>query len=79
MPISIRHPRAAELARDLAKRRGVTMTQAIISALEAELERERSEVPLAERLMAAGAKMTAGAGPNRRKVTKDEIDAMWGQ
>ena len=50
MNLQIRHPRARELARQLAEKRKLTMTEAVIEALEAELERERQRVPLAERL-----------------------------
>lgn len=78
MPLNIRDPRAAALARDLARRRGTTMTQAIISALEAAIERERTAVPLAQRLLPIAADLKCGAGPNRRTLTKDEIDALWG-
>lgn len=79
MPLSIRDPRAAELARDLAKRRGTTMTQAIISALEAEIAREQETKPLAQQLLDIAAELRAGAGPNGRRMTKNEIDALWGQ
>jgi antitoxin VapB len=79
MPLTIRDPRAAELARTLAARRGTTMTEAVITALEAEIERDRQHLPVAERLLAHARAMVANAGPNRREVTKDEIDAMWGQ
>jgi antitoxin VapB len=78
MPLNIRDPRAAALARDLARRRGTTMTQAIISALEAAIERARTAVPVAQRLLAIAADLKSGAGPNRRTLTKDEIDALWG-
>ncbi len=77
MPLSIRDPRAAELARDLAKRRGTTMTQAIISALEAEIARDEDAMPLSEKLLAIGAELRAKAGPNGRRMTRDEIDALW--
>ncbi len=79
MPLNIRDPRAAELARDLARRRGTTMTQAIIGALEAEIERERAEKPLAERLLAITNHLHAKARPGGRRMTRDEIDDLWGQ
>jgi len=50
MPLIIRDPRAAQLVRELAKRRGTTMTLAIITALEAEIERDRSGKPITARL-----------------------------
>ena len=50
MPLNIRDPRAAELAKELAARRKITMTAAIIEALQNEIKRERDKVPLRERL-----------------------------
>ena len=79
MPLSIRDPRAAALARKLARRRGTTMTEAIVGALEAEIERDRRSVPLARRLLAIADGLKASAGPNRRRLSKNEIDALWGQ
>jgi antitoxin VapB len=79
MPLSIRDPRAAALARDLAKRRGTTMTQAIICALEAEIERDRQSLPLSDRLLRTAAEFNEGVDPHRRMMTKDEIDEMWGE
>jgi antitoxin VapB len=55
------------------------MTQAIISALEAEIAREQETKPLAQQLLDIAAELRAGAGPNGRLMTKDEIDALWGQ
>ncbi len=78
MSLSIRDPRAAELARDLAQRRGTTMTAAIISALEAELSRERAARPLGDRVSAIADGLLAQAKPGGREMTKDEIDALWG-
>ena len=75
MPMSIRDPRAAELAKKLAARRNVTMTAAIIQALEAELARD--ERPLAERVQEIVDDLKRIAGPNGRVMSKDEIDAMW--
>jgi antitoxin VapB len=77
--LSIRDPRAAELAKQLAKRRNTNMTEAIIAALENELRREREKVTLPERLANLAARARALAGPNARDVAKDEIDALWGQ
>jgi antitoxin VapB len=77
--LSIRDPRAAELAKQLAKRRNTNMTEAIIAALENELRREREKVTLPERLAKLAARARALAGPNARDVAKDEIDALWGQ
>ncbi|ATQ68011.1 MULTISPECIES: type II toxin-antitoxin system VapB family antitoxin [Methylosinus] len=77
--LSIRDPRAAELAKLLAAQRRSTMTEAIIVALENELKRERVKLPLPERLAGLAEKARRLAGAHRRKVTKDEIDEFWGQ
>ncbi|TCU19238.1 putative transcription factor [Rhizobium sullae] len=47
MNLQMRDPRAHELAQELAKHRNLSMTEAVISALEAELRRET--LPLAAR------------------------------
>jgi antitoxin VapB len=77
--LSIRDPRAAELAKELAAKRKTTMTDAIISALENELRREREQRPLADRLAQLSKKARAMAGPKGRRITKHEIDDLWGQ
>ena len=79
MGISIRDPEVGELARTLARLRKTNMTEAIAHALREELRRERHKLPLAERLKALAEELKAEAGPNGREVTKDEIDALWGQ
>ncbi len=80
MPLNIRDPRAAELAKELAERRGTTMTTAIVQALEGELRREREATPLAQRLAALADKTLAMAGPRatRKRLTKAERNALWG-
>lgn len=51
MPISIRNPEVARLARQVAQMKGVTMTEALRQSLAAELEHEaaRRDAMLAER------------------------------
>ena len=80
MPLHIRDPRAATLARKLSQARGQTLTEAVIGALEEELMRDKQRRPLAERLDAI-AQNLARAGDARlgRKLTEAEIDALWGQ
>ena len=47
MAISIRNPRVERLARDLAHRKGSTMTEVIVEALEASLaSHDEKRVPL---------------------------------
>ena len=79
MGISIRDPEVGELARELARLRKTNMTEAIAHALRSELKRERDKRPLRERLAKLRERARASAGPNPREVTKDDIDAMWGQ
>ena len=55
------------------------MTEAIGHALRSELKRERDKRPLAERLEEIAERLKAAAGPNPRDVTKEDIDALWGQ
>ena len=78
MNLQIRDPRARDLARQLAEKRKISMTEAVIEALESELQREREQVPLAERLAAISNDLKAKAGSGGRDLTKDEIDEMWG-
>ncbi|ESW70307.1 MULTISPECIES: type II toxin-antitoxin system VapB family antitoxin [unclassified Mesorhizobium] len=78
MNLQIRDPRARDLARQLAEKRKIPMTEAVIEALESELQRERERVPLAERLAAISNDLKAKAGSGGRDLTKDEIDEMWG-
>lgn len=78
MPISIRDPRAEELARELAARRGINMTQAIVSALEDALTADRARVPLSHRVSAIADELRAKAKPGGRDMTPQEIDEMWG-
>jgi antitoxin VapB len=74
--LTIRDPRAAVLAKALAKARHTTMTQAVVTALENELRQDRKGEPLAARLHAVAAKAKAMAGPNGREMTKDDIDEL---
>jgi antitoxin VapB len=78
MPLNIRDPKASELARDLAARRGTSMTKAIIGALENELTREKANLPLARRVRQISSDLKAHAAGGRRKLSKPEIDEMWG-
>jgi antitoxin VapB len=55
------------------------MTEATIYALEAAVrqEHEWERTPLAERLAVIARDLRAKGGPNRRGMTREEIDAMW--
>ena len=79
MGISIRDPKAHELARELAELRRTNMTEAIVHALREQLKRERGTPSLGDRLRQLALETAAMAGPNPREVKKDEIDDLWGQ
>ena len=78
MNLQIRDPRAHELARQLAEKRGVSMAEAVIDALEEQLRREGGQKPLAERLAAIADRLSSQAHSGGRDMTSDEIDRMWG-
>lgn len=78
MPLMIRNPRAADLARTLATRRKQTMTDVVIVALENELKRDADQRPLTDRLKAISDKFLAESEPTGTQVTKADLDQMWG-
>jgi antitoxin VapB len=78
MALHIRDDRAAKLARRLAERKGISMTEAVIDALESALLRE--ERPLAERLAEIAADARRLGDPRRRRpMTAQDTDALWGR
>ncbi len=77
MNLQIRDPRARELARRIAQRRHISMTEAVVEALEAEYRRVSAQQSLADRLGAIADELVVLAKPGGRDMTKDEIDAMW--
>jgi antitoxin VapB len=79
MNLQIRDPRARELAKRIAQRRHISMTEAVVEALEAEYRRVATQHTLAERLGAIADELGALAKPGGRDMTQEEIDAMWGQ
>jgi hypothetical protein len=77
MALYVRDERAEKLARRLAKRKGITMTHAVIVALEGALARD--ERPLRERIAEIVREAERLGNRTRgRAVTKKEIDALWG-
>jgi antitoxin VapB len=78
MTLQIRDARARELAQKLAAKRKITMTEAVVQALESELRREAEKEPLAVRLQRIAVELAAHGQPGGRAMTKDEIDEMWG-
>ena len=66
------------LARRLAERKGISMTEAVIDALESALL--RGERPLAERLAEIAADARRLGDPRRRRpMTAQDADALWGR
>jgi len=78
MNLQIRDPRAHKLARQLAEKRHVSLTEAVIEALEAQLRAENTRVPLAERLKDISGRLRAKGAGGGHEMTKDDIDEMWG-
>lgn len=80
MNLQIRDPRAHELARRLAKKRGLSMTDAVIQALEAQLQLDEGASRSARlaSIQAIAADLAARSPGGGRDMTKDEIDRMWG-
>lgn len=76
--LQIRDERARDLAQQLAALRKITMTEAVIQALEGELKREKDKEPLAGRLKRIATALASDAKPGGRELAGDEIDAIWG-
>lgn len=77
MALHIRDNRAASLARRLAARKGTTMTQAVVTALETALAQEAR--PLPDRIAdIARDALRLSRGKRGRAVKKREIDDLWG-
>jgi antitoxin VapB len=76
-PLNIRNPKAHALASKLASLRKVSITDAVLGALEAELKREQAEIPLASRLEALADRALAKANKGGREVGEEERDALW--
>jgi antitoxin VapB len=74
MALNIKHPEADRLARELARRRGESITDAVLSAIREQLKRERAKTRapgLADELMAIGRRFTSL--PVLDKRSEDEI------
>jgi antitoxin VapB len=78
MNLQIRDKRAHELARRLADMRQTNMTEAVVSALEYAIEREKPKENIVERFAELAAELRRRSPGGGRDMTKDEIDAMWG-
>lgn len=78
MNLQIRHPKARELARQVAERDGISLTNAVIKALEAEAARRNSQETIEETIERVHADLVRIGKPGGRVMTKEEIDEMWG-
>ena len=78
MNLQIRDPRARKLASRLAQLRRVSMTEAVVDALEAEVARRESRETLEETIERAHAELFRLGEPRGHVMTKEEIDDMWG-
>lgn len=78
MNLQIRDPRARDMAKQLARLKGSSMTEAVVDALEHRLRdvgQSLSLAALAERLRHD---LAAHSNANGRDLTPDAVDAMWG-
>jgi antitoxin VapB len=78
MNLQIRDPRARDMAKQLARLKGSSMTEAVVDALEHRLRdvgQSVSLAALAERLRHDLATRSNGKGSD---LTPDAVDAMWG-
>lgn len=70
MNLQIRDPRAHRLASELAAKRKRSMTDVVIEALEAELKRQREELPLSQRIGVVVDNLHKKAKPGGRDLTR---------
>ena len=73
MALSIKHPKADRLARELPARTGESLTEAVINALEERLERKRRPQSLRFRQQIELIRKRCASLPLRDRRTADEI------
>jgi antitoxin VapB len=78
MPISIRNPRVEELAREMAQKRNVSMTEVILESLEAAKKADLQKRAPRDRIDEIVEELHRHAKPGGHMMTKEEIDQMWG-
>jgi antitoxin VapB len=77
--LQIRHPKARELARRIAARDGISMTDAVVRALEKDAAEPPSGRPsLVDDLRRIQDELRAMSKPGGYMMTKEDIDDMWG-
>jgi antitoxin VapB len=84
MNLQIRDPRAREKAEKLARLEKTTMSEAVINALDFRLKHvDQAKIPPRRPLMEVAREiqqdLRAMAKGPPRPMSKEEIDAMWGQ
>ena len=82
MSVFIKNPEVERAARELARLRGVSLTEAVGGAVELALEAERAKPrrrPTVEEIMAATDEFRRATGLDKCKlgVTKADFDALW--
>lgn len=77
--LQIRDERARALAQQLAMRRKITMTEAVIQALEGELNRDKDKEPLADRLKRIATALAAEGRPGGQTMRENDVNTMWGR
>ena len=73
MPLHISNPEADRLARELARLKGETLTQAVIKALRERLVRETARAPVDLKAEIMAISERAGRMPRRKDRTAEEI------
>ena len=79
MNLQIRDPQARKLAERLARVENKTMSKAVVDALDFKLKHVEPKRTVAEVAAEIRARVAKVAKPGGHLMTKDEIDAMWGQ
>ena len=78
MNLQIRHPKARQLARRIADLRRVSMTEAVVDALAADLARRENRESVAETVTRLHEELRRIGKPGGRDLTKEELDELWG-
>ena len=76
MPLSIRNPKVEKLARAVATQHGLSMTAVVGLALEDFAKKSKPDLAALGRKLADELRRNSPGGGHR--MTKDEIDEMWG-
>ena len=78
MNLQIRHPKARQLARRIADLRRVSMTEAVVDALAADLARRENRESVAETVTRLHEELRRIGKRGGRDLTKEELDELWG-